>query len=185
MRGVITAPERVITGAWTLLFSFPSEIDLTETDIKIETLEGHALGHAKDKFGGSGKHYHLLCYLPDAKAGKSRVSVAKPGVTVEPVIIEYDTVRTVIATWGTPVQRNRNIDIPVTFDASIKRLRKQHFRVSEPKCPCQLYGRDNAYELVVSPSRAVTRFQITISGTIEKTNGLEAVIEASPLEVEV
>lgn len=185
MRGVITAPKKVITGAFTLLFSFPSDIPLTLTDIKTETLDGHALGHAKDNFAGSGNHYHLLCYLPDARAGKSKFSVVKAGVTVEPVIVEYDTVRTVIATWGTPVQRNGKIDIPVTFDASVKRLRKQHFRVSEPRSPFQLYGSGDAYELVVSPPRGLTRFRVTIAGTLQKTNGLEALIEGIPLEVEV
>ena len=185
MRGVITAPKKVVTGAFTLLFSFPSDIDLTPADIQVETIEGHALGHAKDNFGGSGKHYHLLCYLPDERSGKSRFSITKAGVNVKPVVVEYDTVRTVTATWGTPVKRNRQIDIPVTFDTPIKRLRKQHFSVSEPRCPCQLYGRGDAYELVVSPSRAVTRFQVTISGTVQKVNGLEAVIEETVLEVEV
>lgn len=185
MRGVITAPKKVVTGAFTLLFSFPSDIPLTPADIKVETIEGHALGHAKDSFGGSGNHYHLLCYLPDGRAGKSRFSVDKAGVRVEPVVVEYDTVRTVIATWGTPVKRNRKIDIPVSFDASIKRLRKQHFRISEPRSPYQLYGQGNTYDLVVSPSRGLTRFQVTISGTIEKTNGLRAEIEAVSLAVEV
>ena len=185
MRGVITAPKKVITGAFTLLFSFPSEIVLTPTDIKVETLEGDALGHAKDSFGGGGNHYHLLCYLPDERSGKSLFSVTKAGVDVKPVVVEYDTVRTVIATWGTPVKRNRQIDIPVTFDTPIKRLRKQHFRFSEPRCPCQLYGQGDTYDLVVSPSRAVTRFQVTISSTVQKTNGLKAVIAAEPLKVEV
>lgn len=185
MRGVITAPKKVITGAFTLLFSFPSDMVLTAADIQVETIEGDALGHAKDNFGGSGNHYHLLCYLPDARAGKSRFSVTKAGVDVKPVVVEYDTVRTVIATWGTPVKRNRNIEIPVTFDTPIKRLRKQHFRVSEPRCPCQLYGSGDAYDLVVSPARGLTRFRVTLSGTVEKTNGLEAVIEANVLEVDV
>ena len=183
MRGVITAPKKVITGAFTLLFSFPSDIRLTLDDIQVETLEGDALGHAKDTFGGRGKHYHLLCYLPDARTGKSRVSIAKTGVAVQPVVVEYDTVRTVIATWGTPVKRNRQIDIPVTFDASVKRLRKQHFRLSEPMS-YQLYGSGNAYNLVVSPARALTDFEVTLSGTVEKANGLEAIIKVSSLEVE-
>ena len=185
MRGVITAPKHVITGAFTLLFAFPSDISLTPADIKVEVLEGDALGHAKDSFGGNGNHYHLLCYLPDARAGKSRFSVVKAGVRVEPVIVEYDTIRTVIATWGTPVKRNQKIDIPVTFNASVKRLRKQHFQVSEPRSPCQLYGHGDAYTLVVSPARAATRFRVTIAGTVQKTSGLAAVIEANVLEVDV
>lgn len=185
MRGVITAPKHVITGAFTLLFAFPSDISLTPADIKVETLEGDALGHAKDNFGGNGNHYHLLCYLPDARTGKSRFSVVKAGVRVEPVVVEYDTVRTVIATWGTPVKRNRKIDIPVTFNASVKRLRKKHFQVSEPRFPCQLYGQGDAYDLVVAQARGLTSFQVTVSGTVQKANGLEAVIERNSLEVEV
>lgn len=185
MRGVITAPKKVVTGAFTLLFSFPSDVPLTPADIKVEVLEGDALGHAKDSFGGSGNHYHLLCYLPDTRTGKSRVSVDRAGVNVEPVIVEYDTVRTVLADFGTPVKRNRKIDIPVSFDVPVKRLRKQHFRFSEPRSPYELYGQGDDYDLVVSPPRGVSHFEVTVSGTVEKLNGLMAAIVAVPLEVEV
>ena len=182
MRGVITAPKKVITGAFTLLFSFPSEIPLTPADIKVETLEGDALGHAKDSFGGNGNHYHLLCYLPDARAGKSRFSVVKAGVSVQPVIVEYDTVRTVIATWGTPFRRGDRIELPVSFGVPIQGLKKRNFRLSVP-APFQLYGTGDTYSLVV-PQRQ-QNFTVAVSGAIRKINGLAAVIERSSLEVEV
>ena len=70
----------------------------------LETLEGDALGHTKDSFKGAGKNYHLLCYLPDERKGKSRISIVKDGLIVAPVIVEYDTVRTVHATWGAACQ---------------------------------------------------------------------------------
>lgn len=182
MRGVITVPKKVITGAFPILLTLIREIELTADAVHVETLEGHALGHHKDSFAGAGKNYHLLCYLPDERKGKSRISVVGEGLDVPSVIVEYDTVRTVHATWGQPVKRNRKIDIPVTLDAPVKRLRKQHFQVSEPM-PCQLYGSGDTYNLVVSPARGLTGFRVTLSGTVQKTNGLEAVIEKSFLEV--
>ena len=184
MKGVITVPKKVITGAFTILLTLIREIELTAADVHVETLEGDGLGHTKDSFKGAGKNYHLLCYLPDERKGKSRISIVKDGLIVAPVIVEYDTVRTVHATWGQPVKRNRKIDIPVTLDTPVKRLRKQHFLVSEPMLS-QLYGSGDTYNLVVSPSRAQARFQVTLSGTVQKANGLEAVIEAIYLEVEV
>ena len=182
MKGVITAPKKIITGAFTILLAFIRPIELTAADVVVETLEGDALGHTKDSFGGSGTNYHILCYIPDARSGKSRISVVKDGLVVAPVIVEYDTVRTVHATWGDPVQRNRKIDIPVTLDAPVRRLRKQHFQVSEPM-PCQLYGSGETYNLVVSPSRAQARFQVTLSGSVEKMNGIRADIQRTILEV--
>jgi len=180
MRGVITAPNKIITGAFTLLFSFPSDIDLTAADIQVETLEGDALGHAKDSFRGRGNHYHLLCYLPDERAGKSRFSVTKPGVDVAPVVVEYDTVRKVVATWGTPVKQNRKIEVPLSFDASIRRLRKQHFLLFK-RHQFQVYGTGDTYQLVVSAADAP--FRVVVSGTVQKTNGLQAVIVPSVVEV--
>ena len=87
-------------------------------------LEGDALGHKKDNFGGSGANYHLLCYIPDARTGKSRISVVKEGLEVEPVIVEYDTVRTVQSTWGSPMKRGSKIEIPVFFGTEIRNLKR-------------------------------------------------------------
>lgn len=180
MRGVITAPEKIITGAFTLLFSFPSDIPLTRADIEVETIEGHALGHAKDSFGGRGSHYHLLCYLPDARAGRSRVSVSKAGVEVAPVIVEYDTVKTVRAVWGTPARVNRNIEVPITFEPGIRNLRKRNFSMSAPR-PFQLYVTDTGYNLVVPQKQG--NFMIVVWGAVEKATGIPATIPPTILEV--
>lgn len=184
MRGVITAPKKIITGAFTLLFSFPMDIDLSADHIHVETIDGDALGHPKDNFCGSGKHYHLLCYIPDARAGKSRVSVVKDGVDVSSVVLEYDTVRTVNAAFGEPVSRGRKVEIPVSLDTPVRRLKKRHFLVSPPM-PCTLYGSGNSYDLVVSPSASQREFSVSVSGNIEKANGLDAVIAEDSLEVTV
>ena len=178
MKGIITAPKKVITGAFTILFSFWREIELSMADIRVETLEGDALGHSKDCFSGSGSNYHLCCYIPDARAGKSRVSVTKAGVDVEPVIVEYDTVRTVTAIWESPIQRGSKIELPLSFDVPIQKLKKRNFRLSVPT-PFQLYGTGDAYSLVL-PNRRLT---VSVSGTVEKRNGIRAEILAAVLEV--
>ena len=180
MRGVITAPKRVVTGAFTLLFSFPSDIPLTPADIKVETLEGHALGHAKDSFGGSGNHYHLLCYLPEARAGRSRISVSKAGIEVEPVIVAYDTIKTVRAVWGTPEPVNRNIEVPLTFEPGVRNLRKRNFSMSAPT-PFQLYVTDAGYNLVIPQKTG--KFMIVVWGAVEKATGILATIPPTILEV--
>ncbi|MYB94132.1 hypothetical protein F4054_15090 [Candidatus Poribacteria bacterium] len=71
MRGVITAPKNIIKGTFTILFSFPSDIVLTQADIIIETLEGDALGDAKDSFGGGGNHYPPAL-LPDERKEREK-----------------------------------------------------------------------------------------------------------------
>lgn len=180
MRGVITAPNPVITGAFTLLFSFPSDVPLTRADIEVETLEGDALGHAKDSFGGSGSHYHLLCYLPDERAGKSRISVSKAGVEVVPVVVEYDTIKTVRAVWGTPEHVNRTIEVPLTFEPGIRNLRKRNFSMSAPR-PFQLYVTDTGYNLVVRAKRG--KLMIVVWGAVEKMTGIPATIPPTILEV--
>ena len=138
MKGIITAPEGPITGAFTLRFAFWREIELSMADIHVETLEGHALGSMKDSLSGSGKDYHILCYLPEGRKGKSRISVVKDGFEVPPVTVEYDTIRTVRATYGTPIKQNGKIEVPVSFDTPIQHLKKRNFRLSVP-APFQLY----------------------------------------------
>ena len=181
MRGVITTPSGIITGAFNIRLTFIREIELTADAIQVETLEGDALGHTKDNFGGSSKDYHILCYLPDERKGKSRISVVKEGVDVPPVIVEYDTIRTVHATYGTPIQRNGKIEVPVSFDVPIQHLKKRNFRFSVP-APFQLYGTGDAYRVVL-PERG-SPFTISVSGTVRKMSGISAEIEETMVKLE-
>ena len=181
MKGVITAPEGIITGAFTLLFAFWRETEFSLSDIRIETLAGHALGHTKDSLGGSGKDYHILCYLPEGRKGESRISVVKDGFDVTPVTVEYDTIRTVHATYGTPIKQNGKIEVPVSFDAPIQHLKKRNFRFSVP-APFQLYRENGDAYRVVLPERS-SPFRITVSGRVRKMNGVGANIEETRLQV--
>ena len=181
MKGVITAPKQIITGAFNIRFDFIRPIELVAADVTVETIKGDPLGHGKDSFGGSGAHYHLLYYLPDGRSGKSRISVDKAGLEVEPVIVEYDTVQTVRATWGTPIQRGTKVELPISFGVAIEALRKRNFTFSCP-CPFQLYGSGDAYSLVV-PNR--TGLTVTVSGAVRKTNGIRADIQETTLEVDL
>lgn len=183
MKGVIKAPKQVITGAFTMLFSFIRPIEFTAADVHVETIEGDALGCPKDSFGGSGANYYILCYLPDERVGKSRISVRKDGLDVEPVIVTYDTVRTVVATWGTPIRRgNRKVEVPISFDVAIQNLKKRNFRLSIPG-PYQLYGADRAYSLLM-PAGLVNRgLVLVVFGTVQKHNGIRADIQGTLLEV--
>lgn len=67
MRGAIQAPKGIITGAFSVIFSFIREVDLTLSDIEVETLAGDALGNSKDRFSGSGSNYHLFCAYPSTE----------------------------------------------------------------------------------------------------------------------
>lgn len=179
MRGVITAPRSIITGAFNVRFDFIRPIELLHSDVRVETLQGDALGNPKDSFGGSGAHYHMLCYPPDNRSGRSRISVIKDGLEVEPIESEYDTIRTVRPTWGSPIQRAGKVELPLTFDVAIEDLRKRNFRFTAA-VPFQLYGSGTTYSLIV-PRR---RFQVTILGKLRKSNGVQVTIEETDLEVE-
>ena len=179
MRGVITVPQKVVTGAFTLLFSFPLDIVLTSDDISVETLEGDDLGDKKDTFGGSGKHYHLLCYIPDARAGKSLFRVSKEGVDVKPVIVDYDTRRTVAPVWGKPILRGTQVEIRVTFPIAIERLKKRNFRLS-PSASFQLYGTGDTYSIVIANSNPRS---VTVFGVVSKPSGIRVEIEQAIAEI--
>ena len=179
MKGVITAPKEIITGAFNILFDFIRPIELVAADVTVETLEGDALGHTKDSFGGRGASYHILCYLPDGRSGRSRISVNKIGLEVESVEIVYDTMQTVQATWGAPIQRGSKVEIPIFFDVAIENLRKRNFQFSRP-VPFQLYGSGNVYSLIVPQRRGLI---VTVSGAVRKINGIRVEIEGMRFEV--
>ena len=181
IKGVISAPRKIITGAFNVRFTFQREIELTAADVVVDTLEGDALGHTKDSFGGGGADYHILCYIPDVRKGRSRISVVNPDFDVVSVIVEYDTVRTVGMTFGTPMKRGSKIEIPVSFDTPIQNLTKRNFQVSYPSA-CQLYGTGDSYSLVIPKAR--DRFTVTVSGLIQKMNGVQAVVAETVLEVD-
>ena len=175
MQGIITVSQEIITGAFVITFSFVREIGFMMDDVRITTLEGDALGHTKDSFGGDGVgNYFILCYLPEGRAGKSRIAVVKDGLTVEPVVVAYDTLRTVRATWGPPVRRGRNIEIPVAFVPPIQNLKKRHVALTPP-APFQIYRTEVGYHLLVPEQ--VSR--VGVAGTVLKENGVSAEIVES------
>ncbi|MDE0014750.1 MAG: hypothetical protein OXU51_01095 [Candidatus Poribacteria bacterium] len=181
MRGVISAPRHVVSGAFTVRVDFIREVELTPADIFIETLEGDPLGHTKDAFGGAGNRYHLLCYLPVDIRGKSRFTVL--GHEVEPIEISYDTRETVDVTWGTPFRRDgkpNQIEIPISLSEPVLNLRKHNFRCSAA-ARCDLYGTGSEYQLVVHSSAA---FTVTATGTVEKADGLTATLTEAVIEIQ-
>ena len=153
---------------------------MARDDIAVETLEGDPLGHTKDRLGGQGANYHLLCYIPDERQGKSRISVDKERLTADPIVVEYDTVRTVRARFTDPVRRGLKIEIPVSFGFPIQHLKKRNFSFSVPT-PYQIYGTASGYQLRI-PARS-GEIRITISDAIRKQNGVPAEIQEQRLEV--
>ena len=178
--GVITVPQKTIIGTFNIIFSFQHPLIFSMADVEIETLLGDALGDSRDCLTKAGDtHYMFQCYIPTGKCGKSRISVNLPDVSVKPVEIVYDTKRVVVATWGTPVKEVNVVHLPVSVDASLRILKKRNFRLS-PAVPYQLYRVGTAYQLLIT---GPFQGSVTISGNVVKTNGVEAYIQESVLEV--
>ena len=137
-------------------------------DIHVETLEGHALGSMKDSSAVAVRITISSAISRRGRKGKSRISVVKDGFEVPPVTVEYDTIRTVRATYGTPIKQNGKIEVPVSFDTPIQHLKKRNFRLSVP-APFQLYRENGDTYRVVLPERS-SPFGITVSGTVRKQN---------------
>ena len=180
VRCVINVPSGTITGAFNILFAFSEPFGIIVEDIQVKTLEGDSLGDPRDTLRGSGNHYMLQCYVPPNTRGKSEIALEVPGLVVaNPVIVEYDTVKVVKAEWGTPVVKGQTTEIPIAFDADLRHLRKRNFRLS-PAVPYQIYHLDGGYRLSVRRSGG---FSVAVMGNVVKTNGVEALIQESVLEV--
>ena len=177
---VINAPEKTITGAFTILFAFSLSFEgFFAEDIQVKTIEGDPLGDPRDNLKGRGNHYALQCYVPPNTYGKSEISLDIPDVAVKPVEIVYDTVKVVSPEWGTPVVRGSITEVPITFDVPLRHLRKRHFRLL-PAVPYQIYRSDQGYRLSVKRRGG---FSVTVRGQVIKSNGVESVIKKSVLEV--
>lgn len=179
MRGTIKAPRKIITGAFNIILTFQREVELTIDDIVVELIEGDPLGNIKDSFGGSGKNYHILCYVQDSIQGRSRISIS--GFDVSPVEITYDTMHEIIPLWGQPFRKSNKIEIPLTFPSPIRNLRKGNFQISR-SIQHYLYGSDQSYQLLLVP-KTNEDFSITVSGNVEKSNGIAVSIDPTVIEV--
>lgn len=177
---VINAPEKTITGAFTVLFAFSQPFGgVIAEDIRVKTIEGDPLGDPRDNLKGRDNHYALQCYVPPDTRGKSEISLEFPGVLVTPVQITYDTMKVVVPEWGAPVIRGLATEVPLTFDAPLRHLRKRNFRLL-PAVRYQIYRTDQGYKLSV---KRRGNFSVMVSGQVVKSNGVEATIERSVLEV--
>ena len=194
MRAVITAPSRTIIGAFSMLFSLPKMVDdFTLDNVGIETLSGDALGDIRDTFGGRGNHYHFLCYLPNEKTGTARISivgeVGGEGVDANPVIVRYDTVKSVRATFGEVSQQGNKIELPVTLDTEVRGLKKTHFALARVSgtllngMRCHLYGSGRDYQLVFSvKSGSVGEVRVSVATReITKESGIQAYLMANSI----
>ena len=176
MLGTIFVKDGILTGAFPVLFSFNRRNpDFSRDDIEIKTLEGDALGHIKDTFGGEGTDYYLQCYLQEGLLGKSEIAV--PRFDIEPVIVSYDTVREVIVTAGKPFERNGQIEVPIAVSASVVTLKKKHFQPPAGIRHQLYYGTEKTYTLVLSGPGTVT-----VSGNVEKANGVIARISVTSFQ---
>lgn len=167
---------RVITGAFNIIVTLIQPTAFSREDIVIETLEGDALGTDRDVFSGEGKFFRLLCYVPHGRNGKAKVSL--PRFDVADVVVEYDTVIEITATWGAPVLKTRQVEIPFTLSHRVRSLKKKLIRLSK-NYRFYLYGSGTDYRIVVNTG--VYDFDVTIRGIIEKPNGRRADILESTL----
>ena len=178
---VLTVPQKVITGAFNILFSFAQEVYLTRDDFRIETLEGDPLSDPRDCLKGQGKHWMCQCYVPTGIAGKSLIWFEMKGFSTRIIEIEYDTVKTVEATWLDPIVEGQKRTLPLFFNYPLRHLRKRNFRFSQPT-PFQLYRAGDLYQIVFS-KKVEGGLSVQVGGSVVKQNGVEAVIAESVLEV--
>ena len=157
-------------------------VALDKSDIEIETLDGDALGDPRDTFSGEGTAYHYLFYIPDGRVGSSKISVSVPGVDVASVVVAYDTLGTIDATFGVPIQRNNKTEIPVAFDAEVEILHKRVFEMSRP-VPFQIYRQDDMNYSLVLQTQNTDGLIIAVSGSVRKAGGIPA--EITPLILEL
>ena len=178
MRGNISVPEGVISGAFNVHIAFEKPVTgFSKSNIRVETLSGQPLGHPSDRFGGSGKDYHLLCYPPENSVGESRVTL-QGKVTVldesnEQIALEnvaapreimYDTMRFVTVTFGEALRVGDQVRLPLTLSAPVIGLKKKHFVLPEiPGMKTYLYGADAEYELVFVVPTGADHQVLTVS----------------------
>ena len=202
MRGNITVPKGIISGAFNIRVSLPKPVQwFSISNILIETVSGQPLGHQSDRFGGNGKDYHLLCYPPEASIGETRFSLqgnvtVPPENTLEtleavPRTVTYDTVRIVTVTFGAVVRTPKQIRLPIQLSTPVIGLTKKHFSFEQVSgtnlegTKIYLYGSDDAYELVFVP-KIIDSSVFTVSTSSKQVRKLtDAWVGLAPASVEV
>ena len=188
VRCVLTAPVKTVKGKFNIRLTFARQVqDFDLSNVKIETVSGDPIGEDVRVWGQDGNWY-LTCKIPDNCIGWSEVSltgsvIVNSGletIDARAVRIAYDTVRSVAASFGTPIKRGRKIEIPVSFDTPIQHLKKPNFRFSHAT-PFQLYGTSDSYSLVL-PDKGKP-LTVSVFGPVQKINGIDVKIIENVLEV--
>ena len=93
--GTLWVRSGILSGTFNILVSLLRPVELTSEHLVITRLEGDAFGCDHDRFAGGPLNYNGICYLPEGVSGKSQIAIVHDDVSIDPIVVEYDTVRDV------------------------------------------------------------------------------------------
>lgn len=197
IKAILSANTKIVTGASNVRIAFAQAADtLTAENIAITSIEGD-LPNPDYRVFGAGVNWYVQYTLPEDASGTFQVGltgdIAFDGtveaVNTRPVTVEFDTRRTLTATFGTPRMANGQLLLPVVLDADVVGLTKKHFQLtavsghSVSRLKCYLYGSDREYELAVIPNTYKGTFSVDFARAVRKANGLIVDVAVEALEV--
>ena len=145
---------------------------------------------------------HIICgctlqfKLPPETAGTFTVAltgqIKREGdetltdIEQDTAIVNYDTRKTIDATYGDIVYQNGEVRLPITFPENLRSLEKTHFAVnfSESKSRYLLYGADTDFMLALRPPRNRTgEITVLFAKKITKANGINVAVNAESITI--
>lgn len=198
VRAVISAPTKMIIGAFNSRITFARPIHILHADnIVVRTVSGDPIG-VNYQVKGEGHHWYIYSKMPEGRVGSSEISLtgsvhangALETIDANPVLIRYDTQRAIGVTFGDVRYQSDHCVLPVTFQAPVIGVSKKHFRLTTlsghpvERLKCYLYGQDSDYEFVLIPNGYRRgRFRVEMTLPVRKANGIVVDVDTTPIEI--
>lgn len=174
MKAILSAPKDIVVGTSNVRIALTEDYNLDASHVVVS---GDV--PAGSRVFGAGRHWYYQFKLVEGQAGAFTVGLSS-AFRATPVVVEYDTVRSVSIRFGTPRQEGRRVVVPISASHALIGLVKSCFRLTGASGRCYLYGRDREYQLVVIPNERSGVFRVSVARQVCKASGIhvDAVSEA-------
>lgn len=175
MKAILSAPA-MVNGDSNVRVALAEARDLTLSDFVVsgDVLQCQVFGADKD--------WYVQFCVPEGQMGTFSVGMSSEFVAV-PVMVKYDTIRSVALTFGTPRYEGNRVIVPVFTDVEVCGLTKRSFRAVGFTGGTYLYGKDRTYEFVAVPSDSRGQFRLEVARLAMKQTCHVAEWDSTPITV--
>ena len=178
IKAILSAPRDIVVGASNVRIALAEDYALEASDMVVS---GDV--PIESRVFGAGRWWYYQFGVSEDETGEFTVGLSD-AFRAKPVVVAYDTVRSVEIRFGEAQWDGRRVSIPVSVSEPLIGLEKSCFRLRGVAGRCYLYGKDRAYELVIVPNEQSGVFRVSVARQVCKSNGIHVDAVSESVEVQ-